>query len=228
MLEDKVGILDVKAIIDNKINCDIEMQVVDKKNVEKRILFYASGMYTRTITAGKDYSDLKKCIAILITDYDLPSLVGIEKYISKWNLREEDYVNFILTDDIQIYIMELLKFEKYKKGQALDNWVKFILNPKVINMSNKEIKKAKELLEEISKNDQERYLAELREKYIRDQKATEGAGYDKGLAAGLKQGRSEGKKEQTVEIAKKLKQKGIDIEIIKETTNLTIEEINKI
>ena len=224
MLEDKVGILDVKAIIDNKINCDIEMQVVDKKNVEKRILFYASGMYTRTITAGKDYSDLKKCIAILITDYDLPSLVGIEKYISKWNLREEDYVNFILTDDIQIYIMELLKFEKYKKGQALDNWVKFILNPKVINMSNKEIKKAKELLEEISKNDQERYLAELREKYIRDQKATEGAGYDKGLAAGLKQG----EKNKAIEIAKKLKQKGIDIEIIKETTNLTIEEINKI
>ena len=181
-------------------------------------------MYTRTITAGKDYSDLKKCIAILITDYDLPSLVGIEKYISKWNLREEDYVNFILTDDIQIYIMELLKFEKYKKGQALDNWVKFILNPKVINMSNKEIKKAKELLEEISKNDQERYLAELREKYIRDQKATEGAGYDKGLAAGLKQG----EKNKAIEIAKKLKQKGIDIEIIKETTNLTIEEINKI
>ena len=101
MLEDKVGILDIKAIIDNKINCDIEMQVVDKKNTEKRILFYASGMYTRTITAGKDYSDLKKCIAILITDYELPSLVGIEKYISKWNLREEDYVNFILTDDIE-------------------------------------------------------------------------------------------------------------------------------
>ena len=36
------------------------MQVVDKKNAEKRILFYASGMYTRSITAGKDYSDLKK------------------------------------------------------------------------------------------------------------------------------------------------------------------------
>lgn len=29
MLDDKVGILDVKVKIDNKINCDIEMQVVD-------------------------------------------------------------------------------------------------------------------------------------------------------------------------------------------------------
>ena len=40
MLDDKVGILDIKAKIDNHINCDIEMQIVDKKNIEKRILFY--------------------------------------------------------------------------------------------------------------------------------------------------------------------------------------------
>ena len=48
MWDDKVGILDVKAKIDNKINCDIEMQVVDKKNVEKRILFYTSKMYVQS------------------------------------------------------------------------------------------------------------------------------------------------------------------------------------
>ena len=58
MLDDKVGILDVKAKIDNKINCDIEMQVIDEKNVEKRILFYSSKMYIQTITEGKDYSEL--------------------------------------------------------------------------------------------------------------------------------------------------------------------------
>ena len=157
---------------------------------------------------------------IFLELYDLPSLAGIEKYLSKWNLREENYVNFILTDDIQVCIMELPKFERYKKGNDLDNWVKFILNPKVIDMSNKEIKKAKELLEEISKNDQERYLAELREKYIRDQKATEGAGYDKGLVQGAKN--------KAIEIAKKMKQKGISPKEISEITNLTIDEINKL
>ena len=40
LLDDKVGILDIKAKIDNDINCDIELQVVDRKNIEKRILFY--------------------------------------------------------------------------------------------------------------------------------------------------------------------------------------------
>ncbi len=50
LFDDKVGILDIKAKIDNTTNIDIEMQVVDKKNIEKRILFYLSKMYTKTIS----------------------------------------------------------------------------------------------------------------------------------------------------------------------------------
>ncbi len=37
VLDDKMGILDIKAKIDNTINCDIEMQIVDRRNIEKRI-----------------------------------------------------------------------------------------------------------------------------------------------------------------------------------------------
>ena len=209
MWDDKVGILDVKAKIDNKINCDIEMQVVDKKNVEKRILFYTSKMYVQSITEGKDYSE-------------------IEKYITKWNIREEDYGNVILTDAIEIYIIELPKVEKYKRGEALDLWVEFIKNPKVINMSNGEIKKAKEVLEKISQDKNERYLAELREKFIMDQKAIEDAGYDKGLSAGIEQGIKQGEENKKIELAKKMKQEGIDIETIQKITELSKEEISKL
>ena len=149
--------------------------------------------------------------------------------MTKWNIREQDYGNIILTDAMEI---ELPKFEKYKTGSTLDPWVKFIKNPKVIDMSNKEIKKAKKVLEEISKDGKERYLAELREKYIMDQKAIEDAGYDKGLNEGIEKGKkegiSQGKKEKTLEIAKKMKEQGIDIETIKDITDLTIEEITKL
>ena len=99
-------------------------------------------MYVQSITDGKEYSELQKCIAILITDYEISGLKEIEKYITKWNIREEDYGNVILTDAIEIYIIELPKVEKYKRGEALDLWVEFIKNPKVINMSNGEIEKA--------------------------------------------------------------------------------------
>ena len=99
-------------------------------------------------------------------------------------------------------------------------------------MSNKEIKKAKKVLEEISQDGKERYLAELREKYIMDQKAIEDAGYDKGLNDGIEKGRkegiSQGQKKKTLEMAQKMKKQGIDIETIKDITDLTIEEITEL
>lgn len=217
VLDDKIGILDIRAKIEKNINCDIEMQVVDKKNAEKRILFYASRMMNKSITPGKDYSSIEKSVAILITDYELDSLKNIKKYTTKWNLREEDYGNVILTDAIEIYIIEIPKLEKYSTNTILDKWVKFIKNPKVIDMSEKEIKKAKEVLEEISQDKHARRLAELREKYIMDQKATEDAGFDKGL--------KQGEKNKSIEIAKKLKSKGFKLDEIYELTNLPIEEI---
>ena len=232
MLDDKVGILDVKVKIDNKINCDIEMQVVDKKNIEKRILFYCSKMYAQSITAGTDYIDLEKSIAILISNYELESLKEIKKYVSKWNLREEYYKNIILTDDIEIVIIELSKFKKYMNNTALADWVKFIINPKVIDMSNEEVKKAKKVLDELSQDEHERRLAELREKYIMDQKATEAAGYDKGLEQGLKQGFEQGieqgEKNKTLELANKMKAQGLDSDTIHKITGISIDEINKL
>ena len=217
-------------------------------------------MYTQTIHEGQDYSDLQKCIAILITDYEISSLRRLQKYVTKWNLREECYENKVLTDDIEIYIIELPKVEKYKTGITLDQWVEFIKDPKVMNMSNSEIKKAKEVLEKISKDKDERRLAELREKYIRDQKAIEGAGYDKGLNDGIKkgieqgiqqgikqgiqkgiqqgieqgiqhgtgQGIKQGEQNKTIEIAKKMKDEGFDINQIIKITNLSVEEIEKL
>lgn len=87
-----------------------------------------------------------------------------------------------------------------------------------------EIKKAKKELEKISNNAHERYLAELREKYILDQKATESAGYVKGKRDGL----TEGKTETINLVAKKLLDQGIAIEVISQVTGLTKEEIKKL
>ena len=227
MLDDKVGILDIKAKIDNEINCDIELQVVDRKNIEKRILFYWSKMYNMSIKSGKDYNTLEKGIVILISDYELDVLKEIEKYITKWNIREEEYQKIILTDVMEIYIIELPKFEKYKEktDNKLNSWVKFIENPEVVDMKeNKEVCKAKKVLEEISQDEHERYLAELRQKYIMDQKAIEGAGFDKGLKAGIEQGIEQ----KTIEIAKKLKEQNIDIEVISKVTGLSIKEIENL
>lgn len=176
-------------------------------------------MYSKSISVGDDYKKLEKSIAILITDYELEGLKEIKKYVTKWNIREDEYQKIILTDVMEIYIIELPKFERYKEkaDKKLNSWVKFIENPEVVDMSeNKEVCKAKKVLEELSQDEHERYLAELRQKYIMDQKAIEGAGYDKGVKDGI------------ITVAKNMKRQNIDIEIIGKVTGLSIEEIKNL
>ena len=93
---------------------------------------------------------------------------------------------------------------------------------------SKEIEKVRRVLEEMSQDKNERYLAELRQKYIMDQKAIEDAGYDKGYDSGYDSGTLEGKKQRSIEIAKKLKSMDIDIQTIVKSTGLTKEEIEKL
>ena len=180
---------------------------------------------------GDDYEKLEKSIAILITDYELKGLKEIEKYITKWNIREEEYQKIILTDVMEIYIIELPKFERYqeKTDKKLNSWVKFIENPEEVDMKeNKEVNKAKKVLEEISQDEHERYLAELRQKYIMDQKAIEDAGFDKGFKAGERHGIQQGIQQEKIAIAKNMKKQNIDIETICKITGLTIDEIKNI
>ena len=218
ILDDKIGILDIKAKADNNVNINIEMQIVDKKNIEKRILYYWSKMYIQSIKQGEDYEKLEKSVIILFTDYEIENLKNIKKYITQWNIREKEERQVLLTNVFEIYIIELNKYKGENQNNKLDTWVKFIKKPEVIGMeeNDKAVRKAKEILEEISSDERERYLAELRQKYIMDQKAIQDAGYDKGA------------KNKQIEIAKKMKTKGIDEKIILEVTELSKEEIEKI
>ena len=185
-------------------------------------------MYAEGIKAGRDYRELKNSVVILIVDFELKNLKDVDHCITEWELRSKDYPKRVLTPVEKIVILELPKFKKYKnktQTQDLKNWVEFIINPeKKMQGESKEIEKARRVLEEMSQDKNERYLAELREKYIMDQKAIEDAGYDKGYDSGT----LEGKKKEKFEIAKKMKKEKMDIAIISKITGLTEEEIEKL
>ena len=95
-------------------------------------------------------------------------------------------------------------------------------------MKNEEIKKAKEQLDKISQDENERRLAELREKAVRDEMAIRDSGikegYKKGLEDGEKKGEEkgfiEGKKngalEEKISIAKNMLKANIDKKNISE------------
>ena len=154
----------------------------------------------------------------MFIDFELEKLKEIPKYLTKWNIREETYSKIILTEVLELYIIDLSKVEKYSENKLLDTWVKFISNSEDLNMENADesIKKAKEVLEEISEDEHEQYLAHLREKYIFERQGIEEAEFDKGAKA------------KQIEIAKKMKAKNMKIDEIAEITGLTKEEIEKL
>ena len=70
-------------------------------------------------------------------------------------------------------------------------------------MESDGIKKSKKVLEEISQDERERRLTELREKYIMDQQAIHDHGYDKGWESGIE----EGSKQEKIKNCQKIKRK---------------------
>ena len=220
--DDKLGVLDILAELDGKEKCNIEMQLVNSKSIIERILYYWSRLYSRQIKIGQDYNLLEKTIIILITDFKIEGLEELG-YHSTWKIIEAKGRKRILTEKLEIDIIELPKIEgKEKESGRLLDWLYFLENPRSRRVTekmeeSKEIKEAVEKLDSLSEDERMQRIADLREKAILDEKAI----YAKGLDDGIR----EGKQKEKLEIAKKLKSEGISIEKIKQITGLTEKEI---
>ena len=227
--QDKMGILDVLVKINQEEYCNVEMQMLEKDSLIERILYYWSRIYGKNLKESNDYVELKKTISVLIVNFEIKKLKELG-YHSKWKIIEEKKRKLILTENLEIHIIEIpkiYKIEEKEQEEELVKWINFIENPESKKeeeymKENKEMKEAKEKLKDMREDEKMQILAELRLKAIRDEKAVEKFGYNQGIEKGIKQGRIESKKE----IAKKMKEKGIDVKTIEEITNLTEKEIN--
>ncbi len=68
---DKLGILDVRILLNSEMEIDTEIQLTQLAVWPERSLFYVSKMFTEQIEQGQDYSVLKKCVNISILDFKL-------------------------------------------------------------------------------------------------------------------------------------------------------------
>ena len=236
---DKMGILDVLVKINQKEYCNVEMQMIEKDNLLERILYYWSRIYGKNLNSSDDYINLKRTIGVLIVNFEIKKLKELG-YHSKWKIIEEKERKLILTEHLELHIIEIPKIYKIgekEEQEELVKWINFIENPESEKVGeymkeNEEMKEAKEKLEVMSEDEKMQILAELRLKAIRDEKAVKRFGYnqgiEQGIEQGIKQGKKEGKEEERKEMAKKMKEKGMDIKTIQEITELTEEEINSL
>ncbi len=234
---DKNGRLDLRAVINDNVECDIEIQLEPHEKVLERFLYYWSKMYTANVQVGHKYTELRKTISIIIVDKEINELKDIKKAHTTWHIREDEYTKNVLTPYLQFDIIELRKaIEEYKenKDDEVLQWMMFFENPedaevKRIMENNEDIKEAKEELDEISRNDILRRMAlkaEI-ERMDQEQRMYEARrdGRKEGKKEGKKEGIKEGEKKAKLETAKKMLEKGIQIETIIEITGLTKEEI---
>ena len=224
--DSKLGVLDVRAKATDGTNYNIEMQNSSSATLPERILSYWSRLYSGDLKRGNDYDVLAKTIAIIIVNDTIDRFDLIKKYHTKWNIREEDYKDIILTEDLEIHIIELPKYKEIRVKEENKNiWLEFLLEPQSKEVlkameENNEIKEAETKWRKITADDRIRDRA-LRLEIAELDRNTE-------LKHARKEGFIEGEKSGKIEIAKKLLEEKVDIEIIKKTTGLTEEELKKL
>ena len=219
LIADKTGIIDVRAKTSKGENIDIEVQLTDQGNMDKRTLFYWGKMYLENIKQGQDYTSLEKVITINILDFEF---LGTESYQSSFHLWEDIEKDYMLTDVVEIHFLELPKFRNKKNKDYRENdverWLMF-LEKDISETTLKElmsldtaIEKAEQKIEYLSSDEETMRIYYERERSLHER-------------ANMINSAEERK---AVEIAKNLLNMNIPLEQVVLATGLTEEEINKI
>lgn len=233
--EKKLGILDLRAELNDGIQCDVEIQLIQTESLIARLLSYWARLYVENLNQGEEYDNLKRTICILILDDRIERFKNIDRSHTKWQIREEKENTTILTKDLEFHILELPKaieeYERNPKSKVMQ-WMKFLENPEDkevehIMEENKEIKEAKEKLEEISSDEELRRIAFLEEKGRRDRADQMKDARKKGMREGIEEGMKEGVEQTNKKIVEKLYQKGLGMEEIAEIVGLPKDKVEQ-
>ena len=228
---EKRGLLDIKAEINDGTMLDVEMQMKNERNTEERATSYMGKLISEQLQVGHKYTELKKSIVIFITNYNF---LKRNSYHSIGRMKfdktiEDEYVNLgydkedeVASKYIEVHYIELPKFKKKElsKFTKLDQWMCiFTQNREGIMLAekeNKEIKRAINTLDFLSKDpkERERHNSIVMAEYNR--LVSEHNFFE------------DGKKEGKLEIAKKMLKEKVPVEMIEKFTELSKEEIKKL
>ncbi len=240
---EKRGLLDIKAEINDGTMIDVELQMKNEKNTEERATEYMGKMISEQLQVGDSYQKLKKSIVIFITNYNF---LNRNSYHSVGRMKfdktlKDEYVDmgFKIEDEIaskyiEVHYIELPKFKKRElsKFTKLDQWMCIFTQNKegimLAEKENKEIEKAINTLDFLSKDpkERERHNSIVMAEYNR--LVSEQNFFEEGKEKGRKEGKIEGKREEKIEIVKKMLKEKLSIEMIEKLTGLSKEEIEKI
>ena len=230
--EQKFGILDLGVELEDGEFINVEIQIKNYKNIEKRTTFYACKKLIEQLGPGEDYRQLKPTIIIAILDY---SFIKLPEYITETVRVVKEHREYEINNDVKYYYIELEKFRNQNPDMTkrINQWSAFLDMERgdLLEMACKEndkVKRAVENYEVLTGDEEVKRLAEIRLMSKLEERSALDCAREEGIEEGKRKGREEGKKEGIKEVAKALKERNEPIEKISEITGLSKEEIEKI
>ena len=138
--QDKLSILDIKAEGETGKRYNIEIQIGDEADYDKRALYYWAKLYTEQLQVSEDYSSLAKAIGIHILNFT--SIPEVDKYHNVFHITEKE-TGFLYFKDLELHTIELKKFSQDSHAKladlvglvktSLDMWVAFLTRHDLLN-----------------------------------------------------------------------------------------------
>ena len=250
VIGDKASILDVRAVLKGNTRVNVEVQLSNQHNLEKRSLYYWSREFADSLDAGQDYRELPDVIAINIVNFDFPP---VSDFHTCFHLREDRHQDFTLTSALEIHYLNMVQYRKQVRdlitcewSDPLCRWLAWLnvssppeLLAEVVEM-DAAIMSAEERMVYVTGDKEAIRAYEMRlmalsdqisaENYAREKGHAEGheQGLEQGHAEGREQGREQGREESREAIARNALAEGLSVNLVQKITGLDIKTIERL
>ena len=219
---DKMGILDVLVTLVDGTKIHIEMQLHFHNFLLERVTFYNARILSDQLEKGKPYMELNKVVSVLISAEE--AIKNSPYYHHTFHYYDKEH-DVLLTDLVEIHVLELSKLPEQPDESKEYNWLKFFKSDtreelEMVAITDESIKEAYDELERLNQDEMSMLEYTKRKLAIWDEQAR----LDTAIERGIEQGRYEEK----LNTAKKLKELNTPIEIIAQATGLSESEIESL
>lgn len=237
-MNDKFNRVDIKAKNTKGDIILIEIQNTRELYYLERVLYGVAKAITEHLYLGQDYSEVKKVYSISILYFDIGvgtdylyhgqnQFVGVHTHdYLQVNTKENNMIVKRFPSEIfpEYILIRVNEFDK-KAVTPLEEWVSYLKDGIIPAKTNTPgLEEAREKLRYYSMSPEERRAYDEHLNAIMIQKDVLGAA----RLEGREEGREEGRTEQNLANARSMKALGLSPEVIRQVTDLSLEEIEQI
>ena len=216
----KMSILDIKAKSEQGRWFNVEMQISEDYNFDKRAIYYWAKLVTEQLSEGMMFKELKKTISINIMDFNfIPNRDEMHNCYKIINIAtgKDDKLH----DIFELHYIELRKFKKtYQEiNSVLDRWSSFLTKADKLDKDSipAELKIDKNIVKAITAVDR---MFDEEERIIYETRMQSLADIESKIASAEEKGMEKGRGEAFRVIALNMLEMGVDVDTTVKTTGL--------